>query len=148
MADEEKEQKTEQQEEKKEGKISGFFKKIGKKIDDATYDMRLQSDFDKSHAKYTVYGSSAVLSVSPEISVEEHLDENYLITLDDDEVIAAGNLIENEKGEVMHIAAVEETKLTVNFEGSDVEKDAKKIVLGEPAVKVDVIKVGSDFYLK
>ncbi|MCM1545767.1 MAG: hypothetical protein NC033_01900 [Clostridiales bacterium] len=151
MADEEKEQngQSEQQEDKKEGKVSGFFKKLGKKLDDATYDMRLQSDFDKSHKKYTVYAGTSVLSSSPEIAVEEHLDENYLLTLDDDEAIAAGNLIEDsDTGDVMHIAAVEKTTFTVEFEGKSNEKPALKIFLGEMAQKVDVIKVGNDFYLK
>ena len=141
MADEEKKQE--------EGKVSGFFKKLGKKFDDATYDMRLQSEFDKNHKKYTVYAGTNILAASPEISVEEHLDENYIITLDDDEVIAAGNLIEDsESGDVMHIAAVEKATLTVEFEGKSNEKPALKIFLGEIAQKVDVIKVGNDFYLK
>ena len=141
MADEEKKQE--------EGKISGFFKKIGKKFDDATYDMRLQSEFDKNHKKYVVYAGTGILSVSPEISVEEHLDEGYLLTLDDDEQIAAGNLIEDtESGDVMHIASVEEATLTVEFEGKTNEKPARKIFLGEMAQKVEVIKVGNDFYLK
>lgn len=136
-------------EEQKEGKVSGFFKKLGKKFDDATYDMRLQSDFDKNHKKYTVYAGTSVLSSSPEIAVEEHLDENYLLTLDDDEVISAGNLIEDsETGDVMHIAAVEEATLTVEFDGKTSEKPALKIFLGEMAQKVEVIKVGNDFYLK
>ncbi|MDE7087401.1 MAG: hypothetical protein K2O67_04330 [Clostridia bacterium] len=137
------------EEEKKEGKVSGFFKKLGKKLDDATLDMRLQSDFDKNHKKYAVYSGTSVLSSSPEISVVEHLDENYVVTLDDDEQIAAGNLIEDtEKGDVMHIASVEQTTLTVEFEGKSYEKPALKIFLGEMAQKVDVIKVGNDFYLK
>ena len=141
MADEEKKQE--------EGKVSGFFKKLGKKFDDATYDMRLQSEFDKNHKKYTVYAGNNILSSSPEIAVEEHLDENYIITLDDDEVIAAGNLIEDsESGDVMHIAAVEKATLTVEFEGKSNEKPALKIFLGEMAQKVDGIKVGNDFYLK
>lgn len=148
MADEEK-TNGEQSEEKKEGKVSGFFKKIGKKFDDATYDIRLQSDFDKKHKKYTVYAGTNILSPSPEISVEEHLDENCLITLNDDEQIAAGNLIEDgDSGDVMHIASVEKTTLTVDFEGKNNEKPALKIFLGEMAQKVDVIKVGNDFYLK
>ncbi len=142
MADEEKD-------EKEEGKISGFFKKLGKKFDDATYDMRLQSDFDKNHKKYAVYSGTGILAASPEISVEEHLDENYLVTLDDDEQIAAGNLIEDtETGDVMHIAAVEKTTLKIEFEGKENEKPALKIFLGEMAQKVEVIKVGNDFYLK
>ncbi len=140
MADEEK---------KEEGKVSGFFKKLGKKFDDATYDMRLQSEFDKNHKKYTVYAGASVLSITPEISVEEHLDENYLLTLDDDEQIAAGSLIEDsETGDVMHIAAVEKATLTVEFEGKANEKPALKIFLGEMAQKVEVIKVGNDYYLK
>lgn len=146
MADEEKQE--EQGGEKKEGKVSGFFKKLGKKFDDATFNMRLQSDFDKSHKKYTVYSGTSVLSSSPEIAVEEHLDENYLLTLDDDEQIAAGNLIEDDKGDVLHIAAVEKATLTVAFEGKDNEMPALKIFLGEMAQKVEVIKVGNDFYLK
>ncbi len=141
MADEEKKQE--------EGKISGFFKKIGKKFDDATYDMRLKSEFDKNHKKYTVYAGTGVLSITPEISVEEHLDENYLLTLDDDEQIAAGNLIEDgETGDIMHIASVESATLTVEFEGKTNVKPALKIFLGEMAQKVEVIKVGNEFYLK
>ncbi|MCM1438599.1 MAG: hypothetical protein NC131_05240 [Roseburia sp.] len=136
-------------EEKKEGKVSGFFKKLGKKLDDATYDMRMQSEFDKNHKKYTVYAGTSVLSSSPEIAVEEHLDENYLLTLDDDEEIAAGNLIEDsETGDVMHIASVEQTTFVVEFEDRKNERPALKIYLGEMAKKVEVIKVGNDFYLK
>lgn len=149
MADEENKQEENGQEEKKEGKVSGFFKKLGKKFDDATYNMRLQSDFDKNHKKYTVYEGTGVLSRTPEIAVEEHLDENYLITLDDDEQISAGNLIEDSaNGDVIHIAAVEKTTLTVEFEGKSNDLPALKIFLGEMAQKVEVIKVGNDFYLK
>ena len=81
--------------------------------------------------------------------MEEHLDENYIITLDDYEQIAAGNLIEDgDNGDVMHIAAVEKATLNVEFEGKNNEKPALKIFIGEMAQKVDVIKVGNDFYLK
>lgn len=143
------EEQQEQSEEKKDNKFTGFFKKMGKKLDDATYDMRLQSDFDKNHKKYAVYSGTSVLSNSPEIAVEENLEEGYVITLDDDEKIATGNLIENvETGEVRHIEAVEETTLTVEFDGKSNEKPALKITLGALAKKVDVIKVGNDFYLK
>ena len=136
-------------ENKNEGKVSGFFKNLGKKFDSATYEMRLQSDFGKTHKKYAIYSGTSILTSSPEIAVEEHLDENYLVTIDDDEQIAAGNLIENtESGEVLHIAAVEKTTLAVEFDGKTADHDAIKITLGEPAVKVDVIKVGNDFYLK
>lgn len=135
-------------ENKNEGKVSGFFKNLGKKFDNATYEMRLQSDFSKTHKKYAVYGGTSILSNSPEIAVEEHLDENYLVTIDDDE-IAAGNLIENtETGEVRHIVAVDKTTLAVEFDGKTADHAALKITLGEPAVKVEVIKVGNDFYLK
>jgi hypothetical protein len=142
------EQTEEKAEEKKEGKISGFFKKMGKKLDDATYDIRLMSDFSSTHKKYNIYSGTSALSAVPEIPAEEHLDEGYIITLADYEQIAAGNLIENENGDVMHIASTEPTTLTVVFEDKTNEKPAIKIVLGDKAVKVDVIKVGDDFYLK
>ncbi len=48
----------------------------------------------------------------------------------------------------MHIAAVEKATLNVEFEGKNNEKPALKIFIGEMAQKVDVIKVGNDFYLK
>lgn len=148
MADEEKKDGVEA-EEKKDGKISGFFKKLSKKLDDATLNMRMQSDFDKAHKKYVVYGGTSALSATPEIAVEEHLEENYLLTLDDDEQIAAGNLIQDSKtGDVMHIVSVEDGELTVVFEGESYTRPARKIFLGETAQKVEVIKVGNDFYLK
>lgn len=132
--------------EKKEGKISGFFKKMGKKLDDATYSMRLQSEFDKTHAKYTIYSGTGILSITPEIAAEEHLDEGYIVTLDDDEQIKEGNLIKTPDGEVLHIAATEKTSLTVEFEGKSNDMDATKIVLGDKAEEVKVIKVDDKFY--
>ena len=149
MADEKQNETQEQSEEKKDNKFTGFFKKMGKKFDDATYDMRLKSEFDKTHKKYAVYSGTSILASSPEIAVEEHLEEGYIVTIDDDEQIATGNLIENvETGEVRHIEAVEETTLTVDFDGKSTEKPALRITLGALAQKVDVIKVGNDFYLK
>lgn len=128
-------------------KKEGFFKRLGKKLDNATFAMRLQSDFDKSHAKYTVYGGTSILTATPEIAVEEHLDEGYLLTIDDDEQIKAGNLIKTPNGEVLHISATEEAVLNVNFEDKINEMPAKKIVLGEKAVEVNVIRVDDKFYL-
>ena len=133
--------------EKKESKISGFFKKVGKKLDDATYTMRLQSNFDNNHAKYTVYSGTGVLSITPEIAVEEHLDEGYLLTLDDDEQIKEGNLIKTPNGEVLHITSTEKASLTVEFEGKSNDMPATKIFLGEKAQEVKVIKVDDKFYL-
>lgn len=134
-------------EEEKDGKISGFFKKVGKKIDEKTYAIRLQSDFDTSHPKYTVYSGTGVFDATPEIAVEEHLNKGYLITLDDDEQIKEGNLIKTPKGEVYIIDEIKKTTLTVNFEGKENELEALKIVLGKPAKEVKVIKVDDKFYL-
>lgn len=140
---------TENGEEKKQSKISGFFKKVSKKLDDATYSMRLLNNFASNHSKYTVYCGTSILTPSPEISAEEHIDEGYLVTIDDDDEIAAGNLIKNNQtGEVRHIAATEKTTLDVEFENKKNSMPAIKIVLGEKAVKADVIKVDDAFYLK
>lgn len=135
------------QDSKKEGKISGFFKKIGKKFDDATYSMRLRSDFDGSHPKYTVYGGTGILDITPEITAEEHLEEGYIITLSDDKKIAAGNLIKTPAGDVLHIAATEQVTLNVSFEEKDNELPAVKITLGEKAEEVNVIRVDDKFYI-
>lgn len=151
MSDEERREENggAENEEKKEGKISGFFRRMSQKLDSATYDMRLQSNFDSTHEKYTVYAGTSVLQSTPEIAVEEHLDDGYIVTIDDDEQIAAGNLIECcRTGEVRHISSVEKTVLTVEFDGKSNERPALKIMLGELAQKVEVIKVGNDFYLK
>lgn len=136
-------------EEKRDGKVSGFFKNLGKKFNDATYDMRMQIDFDSTHKKYLVCSGTALLTPTPEIAVEEHLEDGYLLTPADDEQIAAGNLVQNtETGEVRHIAAVEKATLKIEFEGKSNTRPALKIVLGDLAKKVDVIKVGNEFYLK
>lgn len=133
--------------EKKEGKISGFFKKLGKKIDDATYSSRMHSAFNDSHPKYTVYGGTGILESNPEIAVEEHLDEGYLVTIEDYEKIAAGNLIKTPKGDILHIAATEQTSINFDFEEKSNEIAAIKIILGNAAQEVNVIKVGDKFYL-
>ncbi len=137
-------------EEKKEGKISGFFKKIGKKIDDAAYDSRLASDFAKKNIAYKVFTGTGLLSPSPEISAEEHLDgeEKYILMYGTDENIKPGCLIKrNNDRHVYHITEVSPATLTIEFEGKANEKPALKIVLGEEAQKVNVIKAGDDFYL-
>lgn len=143
------EEKTAEAEPKKEGKISGFFKKMGQKLDDAAYDSRLSSDFAKKNSTYHVYTGTGMFSACPEIHAEEHLDgdEKYVIMLGTDENIKAGCLIkkDNDKA-VRHITAVSETTLNIEFEGKQNEKPATKIVLGGEAEKVSVIKVGDEFY--
>ncbi|MGN0817783.1 MAG: hypothetical protein ACI4L9_02330 [Candidatus Coproplasma sp.] len=138
-------------EEKTEGKVAGFLKKVKKNLNDATYDVRLAGDFEKKHKKYTVYTGASILSVNPEISVEEHYeteDNKYLIMLGEDDDIKVGCLIKNhETGVVRHIVATEHTTLTIEFEGKTNVKDATRITLGDKAEKVDVIKVDNDFYL-
>lgn len=138
-------------EEKKEGKVSGFIKKVKKNLNDATYDVRLASDFDKKHKKYTVYTGATILAVNPEISVEEHYereDDKYLIMLGSDDNIKVGCLVKNhETGVVRHIVATDPTTIDVEFEGKVNRKDATKITLGDKAEKVNVIKVDNDYYL-
>ena len=134
---------------KKEGKISGFFKKMGQKIDDAAYDSRLASDFAKKNPEYHVYTGTGVFSPNPDFHAEEHLDgeEKYVIMYGTDENVKAGCPIKKENDKtVYHITEVEQTTLTLEFEGKTNEKPATKIVLGEKAEKVDVIKAGDEFY--
>lgn len=142
-----KKNKTPETEEQDEGKISGFFKKMGKKLDAATYPMRLQSDFDTSHPKYTIYSGTGAFSATPEIAVEEHLNKGYLLTIDDDEQIKEGNIIKTPKGEVYHIDEVKKAVIQIDFEGKTNEIEALKIILGKQAKEVKVIKVDDKFYL-
>lgn len=149
MADNENKENTENSEntQKKEGKFSGFIKKMGKKLDDAAYDSRLNSDFAKKNVTYRVFTGCGIFAVNPEVSVEEHLDEHYVIALGDDENIKAGCLIrKNNSKNVYHVTAVENTTLTVEFEGKTNEKKALKIFIGDEAEKVQVIKVDDDYY--
>ncbi len=133
--------------EKKEGKVSGFFKKLGKKLDDATYTMRMHSEFTSSHPKYVVYGGTGILDATPQIAAEERLGEGCIVTIDESDMIKAGNLIKTPGGDVLHIAATESTKIDFDFEGKTNELAATKIILGEKATEVNVIKVDDKFYL-
>lgn len=138
-------------EEKKGGKVSGFFKSIGNKFNDATYDMRAESDFSKNHATYVVYTGATILSHTVELAAEEHFggEENYVVILGEYDEIAPGQIIVAVEGDSpKYIAAVEKTTLTFEFEGKQNEKPAMKLTLGAPAEKVEVIRVGEDFYLK
>lgn len=140
----------EKPEEKKGGKVSGFFKNIGHKINDATYDMRADGDFNKNHPAYTVYTGPGTLSHCAELHCEEHLDGQggYLVAPSEDKVIAAGHVIVNPKNEAFYIGAVEKTEITFSFEDKQNTRPALKIVLGGPAERVEVIKANEVYYLK
>ena len=134
---------------KKDGKFSGFFKKVSQKLDDATYDSRLSSDFNKNNVKYQVFTGTGMFSANPEIAVVEHLDgeRKYVTMLGENDVIKAGCLIrKNNDRAVRHITEVEATILTVEFEGKTNQKPALNIYIGDQAEKVNVIKVGDEFY--
>lgn len=136
-------------EEKKNGKISGFFKNLGAKINESTYDLRAADDYNKTHARYTVYTGSGVFSHTADLYCEERPGESYVIAPSEDGEIAPGQIITPyEKEDPRYIAAVEKTEISFEFEGKTNTKPALKITLGGPAEKVDVIKVGDSYYLK
>lgn len=134
---------------KSRGKVKGFFQKLGQKLDEASYEYRLKADFDKTHPYYGVYSGTPLIDVKPDITCEEHTDENYLITLSLREDIKEGNLIKKySTNEVFHIAQVQEIKYKTVFDGKETQVDALKIVLGERAQRVQVIKIEGNYYLK
>lgn len=144
---EEKKQPTEE----KKGGISGFFKKMGDKFNDATYDMRADSDYNKNHQQYTVYTGAGILSHTSTLYGSESTgsEGRFIVAPSDDEEIKSGHIIVNDKtGETLNIASVSSTKLFFDFEGKTNERQALKIVFGDPAEKADVIKVGENYYLK
>lgn len=134
----------------KESKVKKFIRRIGEKIDDATYDYRLRADFDDHHPAYGVFGGTPVIDINPDITAEEHLDEHYIITLAANRAdIKKGNLIKRyATEEVFHIALVERIKYDIEFDGRQTQVDALRVCLGDRAEKVDVIKVGDSYYLK
>lgn len=148
MADEEKE--PEVGEEKKGGKVSGFFKNLGHKINDATYDLRADADYEKNHPVYGVYTGAGTLSHYAALHCEEHFggEENYIVAPSEDEKLAAGNVILTPKNEVFYVQSVEKCEITFEFEGKQNVRKALKLVIGAPAEKVEVIRVNDDFYLK
>lgn len=132
---------------KKEGKISGFFKKLGKKIEDSTYDMRAENDFKSKHAKYCVYYGASAFSPSSEIYGDE--TDGTVLGLGEDEDIKAGCVIVRDgSDDAYYIDSVEKAEITYVFEDKENVKPATKIKIGAPAEKVDVIKVGDNYYIK
>lgn len=142
------EEKNTASEEKKEGKISGFFKKAKSKLDDATFESRLKGSFEKNHTEYKVYTGTGFLSSPTTLYAEEHIEEGFIIVLDEDEITVDG-LIRNEKTKhISHMKAIIKTTIEIPFEEATYERPAQKILLGDDATKVDVIKVNDDYYLK
>lgn len=138
-------------EEGKKGGLSGFFKKVGDKFNDATYEMRAESDYNKNHNRYVVYTGAGLLSHTAELYGNETIgaEGKYIVAPSADEEIKSGHIIVNDKtGEALYISSVSTTKVYIDFEGKMTEKPALKIVMGQPAEKVDVIKVGDNFYIK
>lgn len=142
------EEKNTASEEKKEGKISGFFKKAKSKLDDATFESRLKGSFEKNHTEYRVYTGTGFLSSPTTLYAEEHIEEGFIIVLGEDEITVDG-LIRNEKTKhISHMKAIIKTTIEIPFEEATYERPAQKILLGDDATKVDVIKVNDDYYLK
>lgn len=152
MSEEEKKEDkkdTEVKEEKKEGKISGFFKKMGNKINDATYDMRAESDFNKNHRKYTVYTGAELLSPSINLYAEEYDGKKTILALGIDEDVKKGCVIVDEETEnAYYIDGVENSEITFEFEEKKNTKPAMKIKLGALAESVEVIKANDKYYIK
>lgn len=133
------------------GKVSGFFKNIGGKINDATFDLRADGDFDKNSLKYTVYTGAGALSHVRDFHAEKHVEDGvyYILTRGTDDDIKPGHVIGcAADSEVRYITAIENATLVFEFEGKRVERPSLKITIGDLAEKVDVIKVNDSFYLK
>lgn len=132
-----------------DGRIKGFFKNIGKKIDEATLESNIRSKFNSNNPSFGVFsGAKTFDCTSYGFHAEDHLADGYIIAFTNDEFDDKFLLEIDSNNKVYYIASIEEAKVSVEYNDTFYERDAKKIVLGEEAKKVDVIKVGDNYYLK
>ena len=140
-----------------ESKLKNFFNKakskIGEvaqdaktKLDEVTLESKINSAF-KNNEEYELYKGASLLQACS-YTIYAIKSEGCLTTLTDIE-ISDDMLVKAENDEVVYtIEKIEPTKVSVEVDGMTYERDGLKIVLGKEATKVDVIKVGNDFYLK
>ena len=132
-----------------DGKVKGFFKNIGKKIDDAQLESNIKSSFKSGNKEFGVFkGAKMFEASSSTFYAEEHLADGYILALANDEITEDCLLEESETNKVFYINSVEKTELTIAYDGIEYKRDGVKILVGEEAKKVDVIKVGDFFYEK
>lgn len=133
--------------EKKQGKVSGFFKKAKEKLNDATYEARMKSEFNKTHVEYTIHKTASAFSMIISLYAVEY--DGYIVAPYEQDDITDEYIIKNNKtNEVFYIDGVEKQQLTFNFEGKENILNGIKISFKENAKSVDVIKVGDKYYLK
>lgn len=132
-----------------DGKVKGFFKNIGKKIDDAQLESNIKSSFKSGNKEFGAFKGAKLFEISSfTFYAEDHLSDGYILALANDEITEDCLLEESETNKVFYINSVEKTELTIAYDGIEYKRDGVKILVGEEAKKVDVIKVGDFFYEK
>lgn len=132
-----------------EGKVKGFFKSIGKKIDDAQLESNIKSSFKTGNKEFGVFKGAKVFEMSSStFYAEDHLTDGYILALANDDINDECLLEDGETNKVYYINSVEKTELTIAYDGIEYKRDGVKILVGEEAKKVDVIKVGDFFFEK
>lgn len=129
-----------------EGKVKGFFKNIGNKINEVQLESDIKSVFNKANKEFAVYSGANVLSFGTGFCAEDHIEEGYVVALTNDEFDDKYLIEDKVTKKVYYIVSIEETTVTVTVEGEPYERKAKKITLGSEAEKVDAIKVGDSYY--
>lgn len=131
-----------------ENKFKAFFKNAKAKLDDAALDSKIKSDFNSKHKSYTIYSGCGLLnSVSYDIYGDVHLDEGYILSYNNYDLTSDMLIKDNETNKVYKIKEVTDEILHIEYEGDIYDRAGKKIVLGDEATKVSVVKVNDEYYL-
>lgn len=131
-----------------ESKFKAFFKNAKNKIDEATFESKLKSDFNSKNKTYILYSGTGLLNASVyEVHAIEHIDEHYIDVLTSFELDDKMLIKNEETGKVYKIERIEKHIIPIVYEEENYEREVYKITLGEEAIKVSVVKVGDDYYL-
>ncbi len=129
-----------------EGKVKGFFKNIGSKINEVQLENDIKNTFNKGNKEFAVYSKANVLGFGIGFCAEDHIQDGYVIALTNDEFDDSYLIEDKATKKVYYIVSIEDALVTVTVENEAYERKAKKITLGSEAEKVNVIKVGDSYY--
>lgn len=139
-------------EEKEENFFQKLFKKAKNKIDDATFEARLQNKFNENKNEFSIHNNSSLLSELNRFFAIENTNKlignGHIIAYGELDV-EEGSLIKNHSNEkVYHIDKTSKCEVNVEYDGVTYTRSATRIDLGKEAKLVEVIRVGDKFYLK
>lgn len=134
-------------EKKEEPKKEGFFSKIKKKYNDIQLENKIEDEFKKAAEQYVIYKGTGILNTT-QFYAENHEADGYIIAWLKEKPSIEGSLLSARRNEdVFKLVSTEKVDVVVNFEGVDYTRSAYKIILGDKALKANVVKVEDNYFL-